>query len=55
MHFYLAFILADHGFDVWLGDQRGSVNSRLNIKYSPLDKRFWDFRYLFCKYKHFFF
>ncbi|XP_075230312.1 lipase 3-like [Lycorma delicatula] len=41
----LAFILAENGFDVWLGDQRGSVNSRANIKYGPHDERFWDFSF----------
>ncbi|XP_075229742.1 lipase 3-like [Lycorma delicatula] len=41
----LAFILADNGYDVWLGDQRGNVNSRAHNKYDVDSKKFWDFSF----------
>ncbi|XP_041453357.1 gastric triacylglycerol lipase-like [Lytechinus variegatus] len=37
----LAYILADAGFDVWLGNVRGNVYSRKSIKYKPEDVEFW--------------
>ncbi|XP_011707001.1 PREDICTED: lipase 3-like, partial [Wasmannia auropunctata] len=39
----LAFLLADKGYDVWLGNFRGNSYSRLHIKMSPRDKDFWQF------------
>ncbi|XP_075229761.1 uncharacterized protein LOC142329238 [Lycorma delicatula] len=41
----LAFILAENGYDVWLGDQRGNVYSRAHVKYHPTEKKFWDFSF----------
>jgi hypothetical protein len=38
----LAFILADAGFDVWLGNWRGNTYSMQNIHYNPSDAAFWD-------------
>lgn len=38
----LAFILADAGFDVWLGNWRGNEYSNMNIHYKPSDDAFWD-------------
>ncbi|XP_075230220.1 lipase 3-like [Lycorma delicatula] len=41
----LAFILAENGYDVWLGDQRGNVYSRVHDKYHPNETKFWDFSF----------
>jgi pimeloyl-ACP methyl ester carboxylesterase len=40
----LAYILADSGYDVWLGNMRGNYYSRAHTKYNPnRDEAFWDF------------
>ncbi|GMF51815.1 unnamed protein product [Phytophthora fragariaefolia] len=39
----LAFILADLGYDVWLGNTRGTKWSREHLDFSTDDNRFWDF------------
>uniref|UniRef100_T1IT67 Partial AB-hydrolase lipase domain-containing protein n=1 Tax=Strigamia maritima TaxID=126957 RepID=T1IT67_STRMM len=38
----LGFYLADKGYDVWLGNMRGTFYSR-HKKYSRKNKKFWDF------------
>ncbi|KAG5676534.1 hypothetical protein PVAND_006360 [Polypedilum vanderplanki] len=39
----LPFLLADAGFDVFLGNARGNSHSRKNIHLSPNSKKFWNF------------
>ena len=40
----LAYILADSGFDVWLGNVRGNVYSRRHVKHMPNQSIFWNWR-----------
>ncbi|XP_011695500.1 PREDICTED: lipase 3-like, partial [Wasmannia auropunctata] len=42
----LAFLLADQGYDVWIGNFRGNSYCRSHIKMSPRDKDFWQFSYV---------
>ncbi|XP_062520508.1 gastric triacylglycerol lipase-like [Corticium candelabrum] len=41
----LAFLLADSGFDVWLGNIRGNTYSTNHTKLSPKDKIFWSWSF----------
>ncbi|CAA9999170.1 unnamed protein product, partial [Nesidiocoris tenuis] len=44
----IAAVWAGLGYDVWLGDQRGTMRSRRHVNLTTDDKKYWDFSY-FCK------
>ncbi|KAF2904607.1 hypothetical protein ILUMI_01569 [Ignelater luminosus] len=41
----LGFILADNGYDVWLGNFRGSIYSRNHSRIKDTDEEFWNFSF----------
>lgn len=44
-HQSLAFMLHDAGYDVWLGNVRGSTWGLQHSRLSPSDNAFWEFTY----------
>ncbi|XP_043268023.1 lipase 3-like isoform X2 [Venturia canescens] len=41
----LAFLLADIGYDVWLGNVRGNSYGRSHVEVSPEEPEFWNFSF----------
>lgn len=42
-HQSLAYLLADEGYDVWLGNSRGNQFSMAHVEYTIEDDEFWEF------------
>ncbi|KAM3958458.1 lipase 1 [Aphomia sociella] len=39
----LSYILADHGFDVWMGNSRGNKHAPSHVKLNSTQSEFWEF------------
>jgi pimeloyl-ACP methyl ester carboxylesterase len=41
----LAFVLANRGYDVWLGNNRGNKHSKKHVSLDSKDDQFWDYTF----------
>jgi len=41
----LGFLLADAGYDVWLGNMRGNTYAMAHVEYTPKEDAFWHFTF----------
>ncbi|XP_011171050.2 lipase 3 [Solenopsis invicta] len=41
----LAFLLADQGYDVWIGNMRGNTYCRSHVNLTTNDRKFWQYSY----------
>jgi len=41
----IAFVLANRGYDVWLGNNRGTKHGHEHVTYKTSDHVFWDFTF----------
>jgi len=39
-----AYVMADIGYDVWMGNSRGNTYSKRHINLTATRKEFWNFR-----------
>ena len=47
---FTAYMLADLGYDVWLGNARGNTYSRSHVNITADDPEFWKFTYVSPRY-----
>lgn len=45
LQLYVAYLLYDQGYDVWMGNARGNTYSRNHVKYNENQQQFWDFSF----------
>ena len=51
----LALILANKGYDVWLGNNRGNTYSRKHLSKLDTSYGYWDFRYYYYYYYYYYY
>ena len=45
LHIAEAYLLADRGYDVWMGKARGNTYSRGHVFLNEHDEQYWKFTY----------
>ena len=41
----IGFVLANRGYDVWIGNSRGNKHSIEHVKFTRKSKEFWEFSF----------